>query len=156
MKVFRAPLKNKDQTGSAMHKMTRATAGDLRRMKFQYNGKVITGYDLPLRAWFDFVRCIPYRADPKPREIIARPAHIARFCGLGADCKKKAIMIAAWLQAHDVPWRFVASSRRRDKKKHHVYPQGKISGDWLTLDATYKHYYPGMRKKNTAEEILKG
>lgn len=138
-----------------MYKIVSRTAGDLRSLMCGTNGQKIRADKMPLVEYFNYVKDIPYRRDPKPREIIARPLHIARFQNFGADCKKKSIMIAAWLKANKIPFRFIASSRRPDKRVHHVFPQGKISGQWINLDATYKNGKIAMPRNDTKQEILK-
>lgn len=155
MIIIKKPLKSKNQTGREMYKMVNSTAADLKGIFFGSNGLSISADRLPLVEYFNYVKNIPYRRDPKPREILARPAHIAKFSELGADCKKKALMIAAWLKLNKIPFRFIAASRRPDKRIHHVFPQGRIADQWVNLDATYKRYRIGMPRSDTKQEVLK-
>jgi len=155
MLIIRQPLKSKNQTGREMYRMIAATAGDLKKVFYNVGGRPVSADKLPLVQWFNIVKNIPYRRDPKPREILARPAHILGFEKLGADCKKKSLLMAAWCKQNNIPFRFIASSRRKDKKVHHVFPQARIAGQWLPLDATYKRNTIGMKRSDTKTEVLK-
>lgn len=151
MRIATARLQSKEQTGRAMHALVRATAGDLDRMQLSGDNRPLSC--LPLREYFDIVRKIPYRRDSSPVEVIARPGFM--FGDQTAlDCKKKAVLIAAWAKQNGVPYRFIASSNRPDRKITHVFPQLRISGDWRNMDATYVYYRPGQRKRLTAAQIL--
>ncbi len=105
---------------------------------------------LPLPQFFDVVRKLPYVRDIRGSEVVARPALILKeFPAI--DCKKKAILIASYLQLNGIPFRFVASSIRKDKRIHHVFTQGNFSGEWRNVDPTYRHYRlfepkPGLTK----------
>lgn len=104
--------------------------------------------DKSLNEIFDFVRKIPYQEDGES-EIIARPKFLLNKKYFPAlDCKKKAVIIGAWLEAHGLPWRLIAISEKSDKKIHHVFPQAKIDGDWLNIDATYPEYFLFQPKKH--------
>lgn len=155
MLIIRQRLKSKNQTGREMYRLVDRTAGDLKKIMCGDNGNKTTAAKMPLVNYFNFVKNIPYRRDPKPREIIARPIHIARFSNLGADCKKKAIMMAAWAKSNKIPFRFVASSRRPDKRVHHVFTQARIAGQWVNLDATYPKNKIAMPRNDTKREVLK-
>lgn len=156
MRLVKRRLKNKDQTASAMYRLTKRTAHDLMAIPVLYKGKATRLGKLPLVAFFDFVRTIPYRIDPKPREIVSRPAHSIRFKHAGLDCKKKAILMGSWAFLRGTPWRYVASSKRPDRRLHHTYAEYKMGGKWLPMDATYPHYTPAMKKELTAKTILRG
>jgi transglutaminase-like putative cysteine protease len=70
------------------------------------------------------------------------------------DCKKKATLVGAWLKRRGIPFRLVSSSRRKDRRITHVFPQAKLRGKWVNLDATYSAYYPAQPKKLTNWEML--
>ncbi len=110
---------------------------------------------LSLPAFFDLVRKIPYLKDPRGKEIVARPALLLKeFPAL--DCKKKAILIGAYCIANKIPFRFVASSVRKDAKAHHVYPQIKVGDGFKNVDATYSHYRLYQPKSGlTKADVLK-
>ena len=151
----REPLYDKAQTGKAMYNIVEKFSGDLEYIAVEQKGKQIPVVDLSLSEYFDLVKKIPYRQDTKPKEVIARPYHLFKNQNLGLDCKKKNILMAGYLHYHGIPYRFVASSKRPDKRIHHVFTQGKLQGDYKNLDVTYQHYKPFEEKTVTAFEILK-
>jgi len=153
------PLTSKKQTGRKMYAIVERFHNDL-RTTFSPDGRVPLA-DLPMEQFFSLVKNIPYRKDEKPVEVLARPAHILRFARLGMDCKKKNSLMAAFLRCQEsgaypngIPYRFVASSRRADKRVHHVFCQAKLNGHWSTLDPTYAWYEPGAVKEVTYAEVL--
>lgn len=106
-----------------------------------------------LSEFFDYVRMIPYRRDPRGTEITARPEILlGSFPAL--DCKKKAILCGAYLQANGIPHRFIACSQRADRKIHHVFTQAKIGDDWKNVDPTYAKYRLFEPKTLTKAEVL--
>jgi transglutaminase-like putative cysteine protease len=111
---------------------------------------------LSLFGFFDLVRKIPYRQDSDSTEVLARPRIILDFAdaGQGQDCKKKALLLAAYLQRNNIPWRLVATSRRLDGKVHHIYVQAYLDGAWKNLDATYPEYKPFEPKTVTRAEVI--
>lgn len=153
------PLTSKKQTGRRMYAIVERFHNDLRNAH-------VPGAYRPLAEWslddfFNFVKDIPYRKDEKPVEVLSRPAHILRFARLGMDCKKKNSLMAAFLRCQvsrerptGIGYRFVASSRRADKRVHHVFCQGLLDGKWTTLDVTYPWYKPGEVKEVTYAEVL--
>lgn len=147
------PLLNKEQTGRAMARLVSRYASDLDHIIGVYRGKRMRLSDFPALAFFDFVRRIPYRRDVPRIEVVGRPARLLSGELRGLDCKKKSVLIAAWAKRNYVPYRFVAVSRRKDKRFHHVFPQLYLGG-WVNFDATYAHYRPGDRKRVTAAEVI--
>lgn len=126
--IRRTTLWDKSQTARAMYGLVRAFASDL---------GATSKKSLP--EYFDLVRRIPYLRDVKGHEVVARPALILKeFPAI--DCKKKAILIASYLQLNGIPWRFVASSVRKDRRVHHVFTQAQINGEWRNVDPTYSHF----------------
>jgi hypothetical protein len=143
-------LQSKDQTGKGMYRMIDQYHSDLDFIF--YRGKKLK--DMKLFEFFDFVKNIPYRRDVRGIEVISRPAKIIESKDLGMDCKKKAILIGAYLKNRNIPYRLMSSSKRPDRKIHHVYPQAQIDGIWYNLDATYNHYKPLELKTCTKKELL--
>lgn len=107
---------------------------------------------LPLEAYFNAVRSIPYRKDPPGTETVARPSAILRMPA--ADCKKKSILIAAWCKANGIPYRLIACSALRNRRVHHVFPDARINGEYRPLDATYPSYRPFQVRPYTKLEVL--
>lgn len=147
-------LKTKDQTGKEMHRVIDNYSRDLDTIFVRRNGKYIPFSSLPMNEAFDAVRKMPYRRDQVPTEVVARPEIIFRNRPLGIDCKKKAILISAYLKRRGIPYRLIASSRKRNRKIHHVYPQMNIAGVWHNMDATYNHYRAMEPKFTTKTEVL--
>jgi transglutaminase-like putative cysteine protease len=144
-------LDTKDQTGREMYRLIDQYSGDIHSIHV----KGVPLSRLNLFDFFDFVRNIPYRKDIKGIEVVSRPAKIIDSKNVGMDCKKKSILISAYLKHRGIPFRLIASSKRPDKRIHHVFPQMKIDGKWLNMDATYKDYKPLELKTVTKAEVLK-
>jgi len=160
MIVKRERLYSKNQTGRRMYWLARRFSGDISKALIRRNGRVQKLTDLSLGEVYDVVRSIPYRRDDKPVEVVARPLHILAGAGSGADCKKKSIILGAWLhetnksRAEPIRWRFVGVSSLRSRRIHHVLPQIKIDGEYKNVDATYPKNKIFDRKKYTAMEVL--
>jgi hypothetical protein len=155
-------LYSKDQTGRKMYGLIQKYSGDLRNTYIRKNGRLVSLASLPLLDYYNVVRKMPYLRDKKPVETIARPRLLLNGEFSGVDCKKKAILIGSWLRLNgrrSIPgfqgWRLISVSTRPDKKIHHVFPQVKIGGEWLNLDATYSDYKPFQKKLVTKAEVLK-
>lgn len=101
-----------------------------------------SGLDTDLRTWFEYVRQIPYFEDTEAAEIVGRPKHLLneKLFPYGLDCKKKAVLIGAWLNAHGIKWRLVTVSEKKNKEIHHIFPQAFLNGTWKNIDATYSDY----------------
>lgn len=143
------------------------TAREMYRLALQY-WQDLDQYgllDVDLKTFFNRVRRIPYREDPKGEELTARPAHLldrGRWPAL--DCKKKAILIGAYLVAHGYSpangrkgenlFRFVTISEKSDKVPHHILTQAFMDGKWKNLDPTYPEYriFEGKEGATLAEE----
>jgi transglutaminase-like putative cysteine protease len=149
MPIEQEELINKEQTLARMTEIVKTRADDL----VPNNEFRLSFYD-----WFNRVRKIPYQADIKGIEILATPEIILQGASVerGADCKKKAILIASWFEVRGVPWRFVTSSTRKDKKMHHVFVQFENGAGWVNADATYPKMRIGDTKRVTASEVYQG
>ncbi len=157
MKVDREPLRNRFQTANRIKSLVRNYSTDLDDIYVQRQG--LNGETVPLSAlgldeMFDYVRRLPYQADPKPKEIVSRPCHLFSGRFQGIDCKKKTVLMASWAKRNGVPYRFIGSSQREDQKVHHIFPQFKIDGHWINADATYPDYRIGESKELTFAEVL--
>jgi len=143
-------LNSKDQTGVEMYRLIDQYSGDIDRIKV--NGKPLSS--LNMFEYFDFVKNIPYRKEIKAIEVVGRPEKIIQSRKSGMDCKKKSILISSYLKKRNIPFRLIASSKREDKRIHHVFPQMCINGKWYNMDATYNHYNPLELKQVTRAEVL--
>ncbi len=153
MRVSESVLKNKDQTAAEMYNLVEKYHDDLKNIAVVYNGKKSMFCDLSLIDAFDVIKMIPYQQDQPPVEILSRPVYIGTK-GTGADCKKKAILMASWLKENDIPFRFVAMSTTPDRRVHHVFTQAFIKDHWKNLDPTYPDAIPYQTKTVTAYEVL--
>lgn len=143
MKSYSEPLQDKEYTGAKMRRLVNKYYSDLGNYLY-----------VPFAEFYNFVRDIPYRRDVFGYEVISRPKYILEKKDIGMDCKKKGILVASWLRAHSIPYRFIASSTRIDKRYHHVFPQAKINGTWLNVDATKPENGLGETKILTAWGVL--
>jgi len=136
-----------------MYKICEEYADDLYKIYVRAPGKKLRPLsDFDLGEYYDFVRMIPYKIDKKPVEIIGRPIRLVQLGKL--DCKKKSVMIGCYATIKNIPFRFVASSNRKSREIHHVFPELYICGEWISYDATYPEYHIGMEKKLTRREVL--
>lgn len=145
MKADINELRSRVQTGKSIYRSAK------------YHKDLGIHQDDSLTDFFDYVKNIPYREDSLKAEIVSRPKYIMSGGAFekGIDCKKKATLIGAWMNAHNIPWRLLAVSEKKNKKIHHVFPQAKIGGQWANVDATYSHYKLFSPKpKVTAGEVL--
>jgi hypothetical protein len=150
----REPLRNKEQTAARIKDLVKEYHNDLLSVRLIRNGREIPICNLALRDFFNYVKNIPYRKDKHPLEIISRPYYIMKHAGLGMDCKKKSILCGAYCEHNRIPYRFIGSSRRLDKKVHHIFPQIYYQGSWKNYDATYPYYKPFQDKMLTYAEVL--
>jgi hypothetical protein len=158
MRIAAEVLRDKRQTGKKMYQLVRNTSNDLDFILTKYKGKLIALSDLPFKYFFDLVKNLPYQRDSRPVELLSRPYYsfaLARS-GRGLDCKKKAIIVAAWINQNYGPgkYRFVATSNRPDKKITHTFPEVEKNGTWFPVDATYPNAKPFVKKGLTAKEVL--
>lgn len=156
----REELFDKQQTSDRIKELVKKYASDLDNIFLDDNTERKPLSSLSIVDFFDEVRLIPYRKDVKPIEIVSRPYYIIKHRNLGMDCKKKAVLMGSYFSLHSIPFRFIGSSRRADKKIHHIFIQAKVNPDgspssqYVNYDATYKQYHPGQKKDVTAWEVL--
>jgi len=131
--VHRRPLGDVSETGAEMARLVRLYWRDL--------GKFLK---LPFGKFFDYVRRLPYIADPETVETISRPAHSLRLGHAPRDCDDKAVLIGSWLYAHGIPFRFVAVGRFAGRPLHHTFATALLFGKEVAIDATYGHNFLGQ------------
>jgi hypothetical protein len=153
-RCYEAPLRDKRQTSDEIKRLVNTYHGDLEKIDIMLRGKRTCLADLSLGDFYDFVRKLPYKKDTKPIEIVGRPKFILEELNGNADCKKKAVLMASFLKINKIPYRFIGASSRPDGAIHHIYPEARMSGEWIHVDATYPRYRIGQPKKETAREIL--
>lgn len=128
-------LHDKQETGQEMYNLARNYHTDIDA--FEVNGQPLS--KIPFPQYFDIIRAIPFRQDTTGIEVVSRPFHLFSTPFNGWDCKKKGIALASWLESNNIPWRFVAVSRRPNGDIHHVITQANLNGAWHDIDATYRH-----------------
>ena len=152
------PLKNRLQTARRIKHLCEQFYADLNLAFVVKDNKQIPLSKLSLPDFFDFVKKIPYRKDPSPHEIVARPYYIIKHRALGADCKKKGTLICAYLRMKNYKYRAIGSSTRPDAQICHIYFEmfDPTEKKWKPVDATYKQYKLFQPKTDeTAKEVLK-
>jgi hypothetical protein len=152
MKITRIPLFDKSQTADEIQRLINDYYDDLYFINTT-GGKRVS--DLSLENYFNLVKNIPYRRDRSPKEVVLRPAYVFMLAKQGMDCKKKSIVCGAFCKLNGIDYRAVGSSRRPDKKIHHIFIETKIDGKFLPMDATYSHnklYEP--KKGITNKEVF--
>lgn len=133
------PLKDRHQTARRIKHLCEQFYLDLNLAFVMKDNKQIPLSKLTLPEFFAFVKNIPYRRDPRPIEITARPYYILKHRALGMDCKKKGTLICSFLRMKNYKYRAIGASTRPDKTVHHIYfdlydPDAR---KWLPIDATY-------------------
>lgn len=139
-------------TGQEMYRLAKTYAADIGGHAFK-----------SLPTWFRFVRDLAYQTDAKltggDDEVLARPRYLLDPSVFPAlDCKKKAILIAAWCESQNPPvlYRFIATSEKPSKEIHHVFTQVRKYPGWLNVDPTFSSFRLGEGKTETtfAQELL--
>jgi len=146
------PLHTKDETAREMSRLVDLYAGDLNA--FDVGGVPLGSTPLPI--FYQAIRAIPYRQDTAGVEVVSRPYILLTAPLAGWDCKKRAIVLASWCKLHNIPYRFVAVSRRASGEIHHVITEAYIDRQWLPLDATYPRNQLFQREAWTNVELLGG
>lgn len=152
MQIYR--LENKNQTVEEIRRIAESYAGDLERFIVRCNDRYLKISELNKDQFFDFVKKIRYVKDISPVELVIRPAIILQNIGMGADCKKKTIICCCYFTKNNIKYRLIGSSKRSDRKIHHIFPQILENGKWQNFDATYNHYKLAEPKEVTNAEIL--
>ncbi|AKP27738.1 hypothetical protein [Leptospira interrogans] len=111
------------------------TVSDVFRFAYQYPQDLGIYLEKNIYDLYNFVRSLPYRADPPGIETISR----FKFTRLPwfpiRDCDDKTIPILSWAIFHNVPCRAVVCGQA--ERPHHIYPEISLNGHWHTVDATY-------------------
>ena len=158
MQYNRQPLKDRHETARRIKHLIETYYTDLHNVFYKdgYRTRPVT--DLTLQQYFDLVKNIPYRRDPKPFEIVARPYYLFKHRDLGLDCKKKSVLCGAFIRMKNFKYRAIGSSSREDLKVHHIYMQlyDTKKKAWRNVDATYPDYVLYEEKPTeTFREVLK-
>lgn len=116
----------------------RETVGEIARLARIYQTDAARFLNMDPQTVFRYVADLPYHRDPPGQETVARPIYLLQPDWTPRDCDDKTVLIGAWAELHGLPWRIVVSSKRDDKRPHHVFPEVKLPGlGWTPMDATY-------------------
>ena len=133
MRIGRSLLTSRDQSARSINRFSNNWS-ELGNLK-----------NLSLADFFNRVKNIRFKLDPKFREITSSPRYLINprlFSGM--DCKKKAVLVQSWLKSRGIKTRLIGVSEREDKKIHHIFPQAKLETNqgnkWFNVDATYPQY----------------
>lgn len=154
----REPLKDRHQTARRIKHLVEQFYLDLNLAFIVKDQRQIPLSKLSLKDFFSFVKNIPYRRDPKPIEITARPYYIIKHRALGMDCKKKGTLICSYLRMKNYKYRAIGSSTRPDKAVHHIYFElyDPAARSWQPVDATYPENVLFKENPNeTFREVLR-
>lgn len=132
------------------------TAKEMVRLCTVYAGDLGNLARLPLPRYFDLVRKLPYKADPKNAETLSRPKFLLEKDYSFRDCDDKAILMGAWLYLNKIPFGFYASSVKPNRQLHHVWTVARLNGRDVVLDPTYRHHKFGeLPKRDQITRIQK-
>jgi len=134
----------------------RQTAKEMVRLCTVYAGDLGNLARLPLPRYFDLVRKLPYKADPKNAETLSRPKFLLEKDYSFRDCDDKAILMGSWLYLNKIPFGFYASSVKPNRQLHHVWTVARLNGRDIVLDPTYRHHKFGeLPKRDQITRIQK-
>ncbi len=135
------------------------TAAEMLRLVFAYAADLGEKAAWSLPRFFDYVRKLPYKMDPKGVETLSRPRYLMLQEWPWRDCDDKAILIGSYCFLNKIPFRFVAASNQTNKELHHVYVVATINGKDYPIDSTYQNNtlgkeYPATFKQNLTGNIM--
>jgi transglutaminase-like putative cysteine protease len=140
MRYSLTPLRNLEETVNAMYAIIA-----------QYSSDVAMYASWSPERFYNFVRDIPYRADPKGNEHLQRPAVTINSWSPWNDCDDLAILMCSYAKEAGIPYRLAVGGshayiNRRNGARvvpfHHVWPEFQFRGVWTPMDATYPRYSP--------------
>jgi hypothetical protein len=87
---------------------------------------------------FEFIKNLPYKADPKGIEFVSRPEYSIWRKDLPRDCDDKTLIAICYFELKNIPYRIIISGR--DIKPHHIYSEflDNLKNTWIPFDATYQ------------------
>lgn len=133
------------------------TANQMARLSVLYANDLGDKINWPLQKFYDFVKNLEFRSDPRGHESIARPRLTLQENWPWRDCDDKSILIGAWLFANKIPFKFEANSKAPSGHLHHVYVKASINGKPFFIDATYPKNRLGFLDKGiTKTQTLTG
>ena len=118
------------------------TVKELFRMAREYKNDVLEFPEMrgDIFEAYNYVRSLEYRADPKGIEFLTRPSQTLWTGWNGPrDCDDKTLALGAYAEQNKIPWRAIVcgASENPAENPHHIYPEFKLNGMWVAMDATY-------------------
>ena len=133
------------------------TAREMARLSKTYWADVRRFLNWPVHKFFRFVANLPYKPDPQNVEATARPKWALSKSVPFRDCDDKSVLLGAYFYGRGIPFVFVATSKRPDKRLHHVFPAiVRRDGSLIPTDATYPRNTLGSVEPFTRSELLTG
>ncbi|EMJ96581.1 hypothetical protein [Leptospira alstonii] len=111
------------------------TVSEVFRMAFQYPEDLGEYKDKSIFELYNFVRLLPYYADPVGLETVSRFKYTKDPRFPIRDCDDKTIPILAKAIIEKIPCRAVVCGKF--DRPHHIYPEIQLNGHWIPVDATY-------------------
>lgn len=111
------------------------TVREIERLAATYFADLLPYRFESLMKAYDYVRGLPYIADPVGLETVSRPRYtLARDWNGPRDCDDKTVILLAAAKLLRTPARIVVCGQT--SRPHHVYPEWFL-GEWTPADATY-------------------
>lgn len=117
----------------------------MRRVAIAFASDVTRYVTMSPLQFYEKVRSLPYREDPKEMEFLQRPAYTLAGLGAGGDCDDKAIVMGSFFHLNKVKFRFIAAGRNKNGPLHHTWVQAYIGNEWVDFDPTYAWNAAGVR-----------
>jgi len=137
------PLKNVKYTGKLM-----------RELSVRYQTDVAMYGHLSFIEFYNLIKNIPYKEDPKKQEFLQRPYYTLTGRGKGGDCDDKCICIGAYCAMAEIPFRFVACGALDNGRLHHVIVEVLIDNQWVHVDPTYAFNTIGKQLHNYKRRMV--
>lgn len=109
---------------------------------------------LSFPEFFHFVAGLDYRKETGRFQFLASPENVLSGNSPVVACANKSILIGCWCKNQNIPFRFVACTRKPNTAYNHVFPQMLLNGKWASVDATYPWHVPFSENKYAHSEVL--
>lgn len=135
-------------------KNVQQTAFNMYRIAYAWKDDMAAYASMSMSELFDFLKKIPFNADPLDTELLQRPFYTVNQLGRGGDCDDMAICVGAWCHLNRLPFRFLAVSMNPDGVLHHVLTEIFYRGSWIEFDPTYAFNVLGRPLKPYTKRLL--
>jgi hypothetical protein len=100
--------------------------------------------EMNINEIFDFIKNIPYKADPHGIEFVRRPAKMLE--ANSGDCDDKTVLFLACLKIKGIACGYSIVKGQGKQFFHHIFPFMVHGNKIIDLDATYPQNIIGMKK----------